>query len=722
MRPGDGGWRRATGGVAFAVAVPGGLAAALLAALLLIWPAAGPASAETVLAVDPGYAGSYVPGWPVPVRVQVTADRLVRGRLEVELSGGAPVALPVEVPGGSQKQFLVVVAPERGSGPVQVTARLLEGSKPAATARVAARPAIDQELVGLLPGALDGRPVPGPVPLTVDVGTARFVAVREIELEQAPDSLGPLGTLAMAPNELARMSPAARRGVLAWIESGGHLLVDGEPVPAVPGLPDDWQPGDQGRAAAGIGEVRLTGGAIAAGQWSRLVEPTGRAASRSGPEFQMGPPIGHSLAGAAGLRVPAVRWLVGFLAVYVIVVGPVLFLVVRRRGRPELAWVAVPLVALLFTTGSYAAGRGVRRATRLVHASILNTGPAGTTAHTYLGVFSRSGETVGIGLPPGWLPAAVPEMEGSILSRLESVAQTADGPDVRLPLDAGQFGLVKGGGPVDSQGALEVTATSGENGRAAGRVRNGTRYPLSEAVVFVGGTGSLVGSLAPGEERGWELTGAGNPENGPPAEFRAWSTGRDMSRAGDLALWEAARAESGPDFRAPGAAVVAGWTDGFDPPLRMSGRHRSPAGRTLVIGRGPVRPSSPTPSDVAVRREMVRDAGTAGGATVVRFVVPGGSADGRALFLRPPTPTFEVWQDGTWAQLGSKDCRQVPGAPPGVVDCGGGFRGGPQPQAEVALPAAAADGGLVYVRLPSIPTGALDGRGNGLFTLRVAGA
>jgi hypothetical protein len=108
-------------------------------AMLAVTTTAGPAAADTVLAVEPGYAGSYAVGWPVPVRVQVTADRLIRGRLEVEMAGGAPVALPVEVPGGSQKQFVVVVPDARRSGPADVTARLLEDSGPVAKDRKSTR-------------------------------------------------------------------------------------------------------------------------------------------------------------------------------------------------------------------------------------------------------------------------------------------------------------------------------------------------------------------------------------------------------------------------------------------------------------------------------------------------------------------------------------------------------------------------------------------------------
>jgi hypothetical protein len=115
-----------------------------------------------------GPGGTRAPssaGVPVPVRVRVTADRLVKGTLEVTVGRAArlPVALPVEVPGGSQKQFLVVAHH---------------------TDRHRRR------------------------------GTARFAAVGEADLDQAPASLAPPSTIGLSADELVRLAPAARQGLL----------------------------------------------------------------------------------------------------------------------------------------------------------------------------------------------------------------------------------------------------------------------------------------------------------------------------------------------------------------------------------------------------------------------------------------------------------------------------------------------------------------------------
>ena len=250
------------------------------------------------------------------------------------------------------------------------------------------------------------------------------------------------------------------------MEQGGHLLVDADRGQTVEGLPPAWQPGADGRAAAGRGEVRLTAGAIAAGQWSGLVEPTGWAVTGD-PGIRFGNGfVGQALANEAGLRVPRLGWLVAFLVLYVLMAGPVVFFVVRRRGHPELAWVAVPLVAVLFTAGSYVGGRGLRDTTRQVDTSVVATGPAGSTAATWTGVFSSGGQTSRVRFGPGWTPSGQSDIE--ISTSLSSVTITPDGTEGSLPLDAGQFGIVAANGPVASEGALEVTSTATGADRAVG--------------------------------------------------------------------------------------------------------------------------------------------------------------------------------------------------------------------------------------------------------------
>lgn len=707
------GWRTRPGPPALGPAALAALAAFLL---VLVGPGAPPAAAATTLRVSGAYDGSYVPGRPLAVRVQVAADRLVRGRLDVSAGGGTPVGIPVEIPGGSNKEFLVVLPAWqsfRFDGAVGVLARLRDGTEEVAAANGVVQSSRGQELVGLLPGALGGRGVPGPAPLAIDAGTARFAAVGAAELAQAPGSLGPVSTLAAAADELVRLPPAATTAILAWVDQGGHLLVDADPGQTVAGLPAAWQPGGDGRAAAGRGEVRLTGGAIAGGRWAGLVEPTGWAATGD-PSLRFGGGfVGQVLANEAGLQVPRLGWLVTFLVLYVLVAGPVVFLVVRRQRRPELAWVAVPLVAVMFTAGAYVGGRGLRNTTRQVATSVLTTGAMGTTADTWTGLFSARGQTSRLLFPPGWLPGGESDIQGP--TPLASVTLTADGAEATIPLDPGQFGIVPAAGPVTADGALEVTGTARVADAASGRVRNATPWPLDDVAVFVGTGGSLVGHLEAGEEREWTVEDADQNfgfDGAPGIEFRLWGgfSPFDTRRENvtDMGLWETAKAYSGQDFLAPGEVVAAGWTRSFTPPIKVDGHEAGSGGRSLVLGRARLS----VPADGAaldVRREVVRAPDFRGGGpnetVVVRFVTGDPDRGGRAtdparLLVRAPAPEMEVWRDGRWQQLAA---------------VGGGQAG--SGTAEFRVPPEAVQGNVVHVRFPAFSS-LVDV--NGLFTLREA--
>jgi hypothetical protein len=61
-----------------------------------------------------------------------------------------------------------------------------------------------------------------------------------------------------------------------------------------------------------------------------------------------------------GLRLPDVFQLCGFLAVYIILIGPLNYLVLKRLGRRELAWVTIPIIITLCSTTAYMTGFSLR--------------------------------------------------------------------------------------------------------------------------------------------------------------------------------------------------------------------------------------------------------------------------------------------------------------------------------------------------------------------------
>lgn len=587
----------------------GGLAT--IAAGVALFIATPAAQAETQLAVEAGWGGRYRPGQPVPVWIEVTSDRLIQGTLTVTADDGTETSMRVEIPGGSVKQFFLVVPTAPNDDELTIRASVRAGDE---QARGEADVEYDglTELIGLLP-AVTPADLPAPAALPFGAGTAAFVEVTADELA-APASLAALGTLVAGPDELAQLPAEARLGVLAWVDAGGRLLIDTPPGTAIGGLPDAWQPGDDGRTLAGMGEVRSVGGAAAAGRWAEIVEPT-PSLDTPNPDEAMGRfgffPVSDTIARDAGLRLTTPGWLLAFLIAYVVVAGPLTWLVLRRLKRPGLAWVVIPVVAVVFAATSFVVGRDLRSGTQTAHGSIISTGPAGARATTFIGAVSKNGGDGRVTLPPGWTAGTLDQSFFGLEVEPVTVAVGGDGSSAVIPLDAGEFGVLRAHGPLAFDGGLEIEATATSDDTISGTVRNTSGATLEEVGVFAGPGGDHVGRLAAGEEATWEIDTSAQPfPQGEPAEVDVWPSAVGWDRPIEvngivnIALWTEAALVNGPNFLAPGSAVAAGWTRDAAVPARSGADELT--GRTLVLGRGPVQSQAGTFNPYAVRHETLR--------------------------------------------------------------------------------------------------------------------
>ncbi|MGH9039807.1 MAG: hypothetical protein ACRDZ3_06215, partial [Acidimicrobiia bacterium] len=467
------------------------------------------------------------------------------------------------------------------------------------------------------------------------------------------------------------LAPSAREGLLRWVGDGGHLLLDDAVGAPVDGLPAEWQPGANVRSIAGRGEVRLTAGAMAAGAWTGLVEPT-TTSRPSGQEGWMGDGVANSLARDAGLRLPRLATLLGFLGVYIVVVGPLTAVVLRRRRRPELAWVAVPTLALLFTGVAWAGGNQLRPGAGLAHATILDTDSQGAVATSWVGFTRRQPGTAIIDLPAGWALEPAQRNDGMGAS-LPTSGPTASGTGTtsHLPLATGEFGLLRASGPATVEGRLEVTATaSAADQQIKGTVKNGLPFTVHETAVFAGMARVMVGVIAPGETKNFTVDT--NNRSFDPSGWDLWgqqfNNGPFDENEGpvNLSLWQTAASEALMDERLASDVMAVGWTRDWQPKLSVDGLAQDAPGRTAVLGRALVgSPEGRIPA-TAVRREIVRGPfpsffkgimGGNGEPTVAKFTLPAGADPagpaGQRLALKTSMPmsAVEVWQNGNWQPL-----------------------------------------------------------------------
>jgi hypothetical protein len=653
--------------------------------------ASAPAPSPARLIVDAGDAGGFIPGRPLPVRVEVTTDVLVAGQLVVA-TGSSRLSRPVQIPGGSTQRFELVVPTPINSPQLPLQVSLMAGRTRLATANATVNALTDTEVVGILPGLLVGQVVPGSTPLSVDAGTARFVAVSEQDLAAAPASLGPLSVLALGADDLGRLTPAVRQAVLTWTAAGGRMLIDAAPADAIAGLPAAWIPANGSHAAAGRGDVVLTSGAMAAGRWAGLIDPASHGNSAGDPNNFTGQSLGVSLASTAGLSRPKLRWLIAFLLVYIAVVGPVSFIFLRRRRQAELLWVVIPVVALLFAATSYAVGSSQRSGLRIVHGTVVDTTAGGGTEVSYIGVSSPGEATTRLQAPPGWVLGRYDDPSGVASNSSSTFDATLvdQGVDGRLQLSAGQFAIFQGSGPTRFPGQLVVSARSGSDGHADGTVTNTTPYPLHDVTVLIGSVGTDIGTLAPGAKAAWKIDGEPTSSAGFLVEQQLWGQSAtdqkffgfapalgpvttnpgdpgvasrpvDTASPANLAVWGSAPDGLAPGSRGNGTAVAVGWTDRYHPSVVVAGHGQPTKGATAVVGTAPVA-ATDSVGDLAMVRRVIRGALTQVGPgmfmntngrdpTIVAWSLPQAAAS-HALSLSIPAGagSVSVWSaaDKTW--------------------------------------------------------------------------
>jgi hypothetical protein len=627
------------------------------------------ASAKTTVDVVVGVDGFVAAGKPMAVRVTIKADRLIKGAVVATANDFGNIresVVPVEVAGGATKEILLVVSSSMqnpGQAPnVRVVVSDSSGELASAEASGTIRP--DQELVGVFPQMLARGKPPETAKLTVDAGTARLSPFDPAGLA-VPGAVETYDMLAATTADLAGLDPTARRELLGWIGRGGRLLVQPDAAGDLPGLPAEWQPGTSRRIGAGRGEVSLLG---PQGSWWDRLEPTPTRSMTedAGVGMQMGGfPLANAVAVDAGFRAARVGWLVAFLAIYVLIAGPIAYLVLKRMKRPGLLWTVVPAVAAVFTIGATVIGRSQQHTNRAGYATLVESLPGSSWSTGSVGALAKGG-SLRTTLPQGWRPATSgsPFWGGGGTTAGVRATLTKTGTEVSIATGVGQFELLTGFGPTDRAAAYVVTATSADDDSVTGTVRNTSGVALTSVAAFSGYSATSVGTLAVGEEKPFTITGVARPrgfQNGPMDDPRAniwpningWNGQPQLDGPVNGALWTSYLSETGANAFRLGRVVVAGWSRDEPAALRVSDVS---SGRSAFVQDAPVAAVGRWTAG-AIRSDVLRAPGMFGGGPnaefVAAFTLPGDENVTRRLRLTSPlgSTTAQVWDGSTWINV-----------------------------------------------------------------------
>ncbi len=424
--------------------------------------------------------GNYVPHRWLAVQVRLAntgPDRVVQ--VQARLPSDSPpraYTQQVVLPQRAEKQITLYLPMQSLARIAQITVVADSSAAPVlASTTLELFPRSEERLLGIV----SNQPLTLALPRRQDLDSFPFVVVSlaPADLPADPRGLDSLTILLLHDTDTRLLSPTQQQALRAWVARGGHLVLGGgelnratplglDPVlqPATLGAeqPLDVRPlrlmipappsrlvGSQltplvpaqpfGAPEAPLFVQRMYGAGLvtqlafspthptlrawdgAPALWAGLLQPARLYAGRTGLEADADtiqlPLIAQAAADLPASALPRSSPVFGLLVAYLLCVGPVLAVLLRRLDRQPLTWQLVPALAMLTGAGATSLAMQLRADQRIVsHATLLEaTSP--TTAR------SRTATL--------------------LLAPQATQFELHQSPDTLLrPLDAGQFGSV----------------------------------------------------------------------------------------------------------------------------------------------------------------------------------------------------------------------------------------------------------------------------------------
>lgn len=214
----------------------------------------------------------------------------------------------------------------------------------------------------------------------------------------------------------------------------------------------------------------------------------------------------QAVASVPGVSLPSVLQLCGFLGLYVLLVGPVNYIVLSRLKRRELAWITIPALILLFSAMAYITGFQLRGSRAIVHRLAVVQSWEGSDVATVdglIGVWSPRRARYDVELETGMLARPLQQDLGGALTSVNEavVAQTeyVTLQDVSVDIGSIRPFAVQGVTEATSHISADLTLHTEDDGiYVTGRIHNAGRLDLADVSLVLGGTPVAIGDLPAG--------------------------------------------------------------------------------------------------------------------------------------------------------------------------------------------------------------------------------
>jgi len=352
----------------------------------------------------------------------------------------------VELPRGAIKRVPLAFLPA-GTGVDRVALEVMEGETPIATREVSLRELeAGDDLVAVVsdsaavPGGLEGLGEPE--------GDAVVVSVRPRTLPERSLAMMAVDHMVLSGADMSRIGDAQRKALYQWVALGGQLIVSGGATAStnVAGLPEDLRPAsvlglrelsDFGAVASFAAGEKPEGSGLVAELdpvqdakvlasadgtplvvtrrvgdgtvtllafdpasppldrwydqsllWRALDRRADLGAGAQTPDAVIMSEVGRLL---SPTRLPSIWTTVALLAAYILLVGPLNYVVLRRQRRLDLAWITIPLLTVAAGVGAYGVGYRIHGGgLEVKQVSVVRVVPDAGVAHvtTYVDLIS----------------------------------------------------------------------------------------------------------------------------------------------------------------------------------------------------------------------------------------------------------------------------------------------------------------------------------------------
>jgi hypothetical protein len=618
---------------------------AMTALLIGVTPAL--AASQVTIEARALVGGRYeVGGWAAVAVTLVNEGAPTDGYLTAEAEDGV-IRRFVEMPAGARKVVMLYVPPEAFQRRITVRYEEPNGTVEAAVeVRVFEQSSDQYAIVGDGAGTLRPQLATGD-----ELGTPDPIGLSVADLPDRPEPLAGIAAIAWAADGTT-VGEAQRRSLERWVADGGQLVViggpdwqsrtaafsdllpieelqaqDGVPLEALAAWAGAAEPSSE-TATASVGTLRDDARAlvttddgmvlasmrsVGAGRvvflgtdfasdayrgwegsprvWARLL-PTGAIFEQffggGLPPQEAENAITQALGNIPSLEVPGAEVLLAVIVGYILLIGPISYIILRRMDRRELAWITAPLLVVLFTACSFGIGTSMKGSEVVVNEiALIRTSSAGESAmvESYAGIFSPDRSTYDLTMAGDALLAPVrATLFGEQRAVSPVVMEQGDPASVR-ELAIGVFGFeaVRADAIITAGPALEVTWRE-VDGVTVGTVTNVGDAPLTDVAYVSSSEGERIGDLEPGASADFEIDRTNI--NGSSASDQVYGFGGFDSSDADARriLMRRGVIDSLVGYGAfePGGAVLSGgpgrgpyligWRDGGGPlPLEVEG-------------------------------------------------------------------------------------------------------------------------------------------------------